>query len=151
MIPQQAPISSTGKYKDPRELLRSEDDSTNCPKTSLSEPGCSAQEGSKAGVQILYPQSLECLEARDGAEVKGDQAALEDRKERWAQRKGRAEHEKKAKEQCSKQESWDGTSGEFNRTGFRDTYILKDGSKPTCSYSCASGTPLQCERPPKKD
>lgn len=95
MIPQQAPVPSTGKYKDPRELLRSEDDPTNSPQTSFPETGCSAREGIKAGVQILYPQSLECLEARDGAEVKRDQVAFEDRKERWIQRKGRAEHEKR--------------------------------------------------------
>lgn len=30
-------------------------------------------------MQILYPQSLECQEARDRAEVKEDQAAFEDR------------------------------------------------------------------------
>lgn len=76
MIPQQGLLSSTGKYKDPRKLLRSAEEPNS--QTSLTEPGCSAQGSIKAGVQILYPQSLECLEARDRAKVKGDQAAFED-------------------------------------------------------------------------
>lgn len=142
MIPQQAPVPSTGKYKDPRELLRSEDDPTNSPQTSFPETGCSAREGIKAGVQILYPQSLKCLEARDGAEVKRDQAAFEDRKERWIQRKGRAEQKKgQGMLQRAGKLGWHQWGVQQSRIqGFRATYSSKDGSKPTCSHSCGSGT-----------
>lgn len=141
MIPQQGPVPSKGKNKDPRELLRSQDDPTNCPQTSLSEPGCSAREGIKAGVQILYPQSLECLEARDGAEVKGDQAAFEERRDGYRENEEPSMKKGQGMLQRAGKLGWHQWGVQQSRTqGFRATYFPKDGSKPTCSHSCGSGS-----------